>query len=122
MSSTDPMPSAEIVFDTLFAYQKSAALKTAIDLELFTAIDDGAHTAAALSVLSVGRQSAAAALHGKASVLRSIAFATISDSSTLSRLSSSLIFASNSSSSYSMGLGSHDSYGLPRAAGKTKPS
>ena len=46
---TDPMPSAEIVFDTLFAYQKSAALKTAIDLELFTAIDHGAHTAAAIA-------------------------------------------------------------------------
>jgi hypothetical protein len=37
----------------------------------------GAHTAAALSVLSVGRQSAAAALHGSASALRWIAFATI---------------------------------------------
>ena len=49
MSTTDAMPSAEIVFDTLFAYQKSAALKTAIDLELFTAIDDGAHTAAAIA-------------------------------------------------------------------------
>jgi hypothetical protein len=49
MSTPDPMPSAEIVFDTLFAYQKSAALKTAIDLELFTAIDDGAHTAAAIA-------------------------------------------------------------------------
>lgn len=49
MSTPDPMPSAEIVLDTLFAYQKSAALKTAIDLELFTAIDDGAHTAAAIA-------------------------------------------------------------------------
>ncbi len=49
MPTTDPMPSAEIVFDTLFAYQKAAALKTAIDLELFTAIDDGAHTAAAIA-------------------------------------------------------------------------
>jgi hypothetical protein len=37
----------------------------------------GAHTAAALSVLSVGRQWAASALHGKAPHLRSIAFATI---------------------------------------------
>src|ERR1044071_7648081 len=43
MSTTDPMPSAEIVFDTLFAYQKSAALKTAIDLELFTAIESAAY-------------------------------------------------------------------------------
>jgi len=49
MPTMDPMPSAEIVFDTLFAYQKSAALKTAIDLELFTAIDEGARTAAAIA-------------------------------------------------------------------------
>jgi SAM-dependent methyltransferase len=49
MPPIDPMPSAEIVFDTLFAYQKSAALKTAIDLELFTAIDEGARTAAAIA-------------------------------------------------------------------------
>ena len=33
------MPSPDIVFDTLFAYQRSAALKSAIDLEVFTAID-----------------------------------------------------------------------------------
>jgi len=46
MPTPTPMPSAEIVFDTLFAYQKSAALKTAIDLELFTVIDEGARTAA----------------------------------------------------------------------------
>ena len=37
----------------------------------------GAYTGAALSVLSVGRQSAAAALHGKANFLRSIAFTVI---------------------------------------------
>ena len=49
MTTTDPMPSAEIVFDMLFAYQKSAALKTAIDLELFTAIDEGARTAEAIA-------------------------------------------------------------------------
>ena len=40
--ATVAMPSAEIVFDTLFAYQRSAALKSAIDLDLFTLIDDGA--------------------------------------------------------------------------------
>jgi SAM-dependent methyltransferase len=49
MSTTDAIPSAEIVFDMLFAYQKSAALKTAIDLDLFTAIDAGANTAAAIA-------------------------------------------------------------------------
>ena len=43
------MPSAEIVLDTLFAYQRSAALKTALDLNLFTAIADGASTAAEIA-------------------------------------------------------------------------
>lgn len=47
--STHTMPSADVVFDTLFAYQRSAALRSAIDLELFTAIDEGAHTAAGLA-------------------------------------------------------------------------
>lgn len=47
--STQSMPSAEVVFDTLFAYQRSAALKSAIDLEVFTAIDEGAQTSAAIS-------------------------------------------------------------------------
>ena len=42
------MPSAEIVFDTLFAYQRSGALKAALDLDVFTAINEGATTAAAL--------------------------------------------------------------------------
>jgi SAM-dependent methyltransferase len=43
------MPSADIVFDTLFAYQRSAALKSAIELEVFTAIDAGDSTAAAIA-------------------------------------------------------------------------
>src|SRR5437763_482064 len=47
--STHTMPSAEIVFDTLFAYQRSAALNSAIDLDMFTAIDEGARTPAALA-------------------------------------------------------------------------
>ena len=46
------MTSPDIVFDTLFAYQRSAALKSAIDLEVFTAIDDGALTAEAIAVRS----------------------------------------------------------------------
>jgi ubiquinone/menaquinone biosynthesis C-methylase UbiE len=46
------MPSAEIVFDTMFAYQRSAALKTAIDLDLFTAIDTGDQTTSALATRS----------------------------------------------------------------------
>jgi ubiquinone/menaquinone biosynthesis C-methylase UbiE len=46
------MPSAEIVFDTMFAYQRSAALKSAIDLDLFTAIDTGDQTTSALATRS----------------------------------------------------------------------
>ena len=45
MSTSQP-PSADLVFDTLFAYQRSAALKSALDLDLFSLIDDGANTAA----------------------------------------------------------------------------
>src|SRR3954453_2252582 len=47
--TTGTMPSAEIVFDTLFAYQRSGALKAALDLDLFTAIDTGETTSAALA-------------------------------------------------------------------------
>lgn len=49
MTQPSDMPSAEIVFDTLFAYQRSAALGSAIDLELFTAIDEGARSVSAIS-------------------------------------------------------------------------
>ncbi len=53
------MPSPEIILDTLFAYQKSAALKTAIDLDLFTAIDEGARTAATIATrISVSERGA----------------------------------------------------------------
>ena len=45
--STPQPPSPEGVFDTMFAYQRSAALKAALDLDLFSAIDEGANTAAA---------------------------------------------------------------------------
>jgi SAM-dependent methyltransferase len=46
MAAPQP-PSPDVVFDTLFAYQRSAALKAALDLDLFSVIDDGANTAAA---------------------------------------------------------------------------
>jgi SAM-dependent methyltransferase len=46
---TPAMPSADIVFDTMFAYQRSAALKSAIELDVFTAIDGGATTAPAIA-------------------------------------------------------------------------
>ena len=48
MSTVAPV-SADIVFDKLFAYQQTAALKAAIDLEVFTAIDEGARTPDAIA-------------------------------------------------------------------------
>jgi SAM-dependent methyltransferase len=52
MTTTATMPSADVVFDTLFAYQRSGALKSAIELEIFTLIDKGDNTAAALAAKS----------------------------------------------------------------------
>lgn len=47
--SIDRQPSPERVFDTLNAYQQSAALKTGIELDLFTAIGEGSGTLVALA-------------------------------------------------------------------------
>jgi len=47
--SGTPKVTPERVFATLHGYQRSAALKAAIELELFTAIGEGAKTAAALA-------------------------------------------------------------------------
>jgi ubiquinone/menaquinone biosynthesis C-methylase UbiE len=44
--ATETAPTPDLYFDTIFAFQRSAALKAAIDVELFTAIGDGAGTAA----------------------------------------------------------------------------
>jgi ubiquinone/menaquinone biosynthesis C-methylase UbiE len=52
MASQAPSPEAAspaLVFDTLFAYQKTAALRAAIELDLFRAIGDGAGDAACLA-------------------------------------------------------------------------
>jgi 2-polyprenyl-3-methyl-5-hydroxy-6-metoxy-1,4-benzoquinol methylase len=40
-----PQPSPELFFETANAYQRSAALKAAIELDVFTAIGEGAQTA-----------------------------------------------------------------------------
>lgn len=42
-------PNPERIFDTFNAYQKTAALKTGLELDVFTAIGEGANTAAALA-------------------------------------------------------------------------
>jgi 2-polyprenyl-3-methyl-5-hydroxy-6-metoxy-1,4-benzoquinol methylase len=47
--TTSAGPSPELFFDTVFAFQRTAALKAAIDLELFTAIDEGAQTVPAIA-------------------------------------------------------------------------
>jgi len=49
MSAETRPPSPELFFDTVQAYQRTAALRAAIELNLFTAIADGAHTVPALA-------------------------------------------------------------------------
>src|SRR5258708_28265458 len=44
-----PQPSPQLFFDTMNAYQRTEALKSAIELDLFTAIDNGHNTAASLA-------------------------------------------------------------------------
>ncbi len=48
--AAQPQPSPQIFFDTVNAYQRTAALKTAIELELFTAIGEGERTAEAIAL------------------------------------------------------------------------
>jgi O-methyltransferase domain/Dimerisation domain len=48
-ASTQPAPSPDLFFDTAFAHQRTAALKAAIDLDVFTAIGDGAHAVEAIA-------------------------------------------------------------------------
>ena len=45
MSAQTPPPSPELFFETANAYQRSAALKAAVELELFTAVAEGDGTA-----------------------------------------------------------------------------
>jgi precorrin-6B methylase 2 len=46
---SNPGPSPEIVFDTLFAYQRTAALRAAIELDVFRAIGEGAGDVTAIA-------------------------------------------------------------------------
>src|ERR1700682_5437968 len=48
-TATAGRPTPERIFNTLNAYQQTAALKTAIELDVFTAIGAGANTAAAIA-------------------------------------------------------------------------
>jgi len=49
MSKQTPQPSPELFFETANAYQRSAALKAAVELDLFTAIAEGKRTALELA-------------------------------------------------------------------------
>src|SRR5829696_9173264 len=45
MSEQTPQPSPELFFETANAYQRSSALKAAVELGLFTAVAEGNRTA-----------------------------------------------------------------------------
>jgi 2-polyprenyl-3-methyl-5-hydroxy-6-metoxy-1,4-benzoquinol methylase len=49
MTTDTAAPSPDLFFDTVQAYQRTAALRAAIELDLFTAIGDGAHTVPAIA-------------------------------------------------------------------------
>ena len=58
MTTTGSMPSPELFFDTMNAYQRTAALKAAIELDLFSAVGEGAtakETSRAMSRLGTWR-------------------------------------------------------------------
>jgi len=48
-ADSHPGPNPERIFETFNAYQKTAALKAAIELDVFTAVGEGANTAPALA-------------------------------------------------------------------------
>jgi SAM-dependent methyltransferase len=48
-NNASSQPSPQLFFDTINAYQRTEALKSAIELDLFTAIDNGHNTAASLA-------------------------------------------------------------------------
>jgi ubiquinone/menaquinone biosynthesis C-methylase UbiE len=50
MTAQMTQPSPALFFETITAYQRSEAVKSAIELDLFTAIGEGNHTAAAIAV------------------------------------------------------------------------
>ena len=49
LSTTASKPTPERIFNTMIAFQETEALKAAIELDIFTAIADGANTAALLA-------------------------------------------------------------------------
>ena len=52
MSVQTEQPSPELFFETVNAYQRTAAIKAAVELDLFTAIGEGKETAQELAARS----------------------------------------------------------------------
>jgi len=50
MTAEAQQPNPALIFETLTAYQRSDALRAAIELDLFTAIGEGAHTASEIAL------------------------------------------------------------------------
>ncbi len=55
-STPTSRPNPERIFNTMIAFQETEALKAAIDLDIFTAIADGADTAASLAAKAVAAE------------------------------------------------------------------
>lgn len=49
-AAAQPQPSPQLFFETINSYQRSAALKSALELDLFTAIGEGARTPEAIAL------------------------------------------------------------------------
>ncbi len=50
LPAASPQPSPQLFFDTINAYQRSQVLQTALELDVFTAIGEGEHTAEAIAL------------------------------------------------------------------------
>lgn len=56
MVTTSTMPTPEVFFDMAFAYERSAALRAAVELDLFTAIGEGADAVGPLAKRCAGSE------------------------------------------------------------------
>src|SRR5437016_28636 len=56
MTTTMPTTTPDRIFDLAFSFQRTGALKAGVDLDLFTAIDDGVDTAVAIAARSQASQ------------------------------------------------------------------
>lgn len=76
LPAASPQPSPQLFFDTINAYQRSHALQTALELDVFTAIGEGEHTAEAIALRT---QSSARGIRILADALTVMGFLTKQD-------------------------------------------